>query len=488
MKKYTLYLLMTAAFISFSSISGSGAAQVSSSTTAAAVQSATTSAAQATSGTAVGRGLDKLSQTVNTTADVGRGLNTISNTSASASSVKSSAQAADQVASGIDKLTGSETAKAIKDTTSQITSGATDFNSTVDAFNTISNTGLSTSSVNSAAKGLDTISSTFDKWAGTKTSDDIGKLTGDVSKITGDISKTMASANSISNEITSLINQGQSVKDIINDPQAMLQMAFGMVDFQTIANALADYAVEEAFNYIEPSTGWPVSSQEMKTQKGLEKAEKKVNAELDDKISKEKEKQVDAMGARPETPAPQQTGTQQPAKSTEQNPAADDCRAYMAQFKDATHTAFDYVNENLIKEAKKSTLGAPQKDYDTAVEYVKRTFYHDDPKTITPAIEEKIKQARLDYLQEINTNVMSLGIGVQQAILEDAKSISTAPTSGCSFIDDMNVNTKTLSTIIKQTMADLALQIRLLELEAVKEQATQPISLLPKPEKTQEGQ
>ena len=505
----TLYLLMTAAFISFTGTpymasaqeaapaAVSGAASATTSTQAASGSASATAAkssssiAQSLSNTAVGRGLSQAADSANTVTQIGRGVETISNTNLSAGSVKSGAQAADQITGGMDKLLGTNTANSIKDTTSTITQGAGDFDTAVNGFNSIANTGLSTDSINSAAKGLDSISSTFDKWAGTQTGKDLGKLTGEVSKITGDIDKSMASINSITSDFENLLAQGQSVKDLINDPQAMLQAAFGMVNYQTLANALADYAIEEAFNYIEPSTGWPVSSQEMKTQKGLEKAEKTANAELDDKIRDEKQKQLDAVGGRPETPAPTQTGVnKQPApEGAETNPAADDCRAYMAQYPDATHNAFDYVNENLFKQSKKDKFGPAQNDYNSAVEYVKKNFYYEDPQKITPEIQKKLTKARLDYLQELNTNLMSIGMGVQSALLEDAKSISNAPTSGCNFIDDMNVNSKTFSTIIRQTMAELAIQVRLFELEAVKEQATQPVGLLPNPdEKTQEGQ
>lgn len=542
--KHTLtYTLLTATMISLTLVqpafasSGTGA-------TGRGVASTAQSTASSSSSTisSIGRGLDKTANIANTAQSGVNAGTSLSNTDASLSGVSSAASNANTIASSVDKIAGSNIAGSISGTTGKVSQAAGDLSNISNAASSIANEDLSLGTVNTAANNVNTIAgtvdkwagsniagnisdytgkageaatdlsnlnnaynsiangdfsigtansiinsansfgSTLDKWAGTNASSSITGLTGDATKGIGAIQGAMGTVSDIGGTLSGLKNQGENLVNFVSDPQNLMQMAFnvGWGQVEDIAANVAENLIMDLFS--TPGTGIPVTAPVVTTQKTLAQVQKKLSAELEEDIAKEKDKILEAMGGKPAVPADPQTGTNPPDATQETSPGTENCPAYMAQFKPITNLAFDFVNENMIKDIKKEKLGKVQTNWDEAVKYIKSTFYHDDPSTLTPEITNELIRKRQDYLHDVSMNVMSVGIGMQQALVEDAKSISLAPTSGCGYIDDVNINTQTMIALAKQTMAELAIEIRLLELEAIKEQTKQPIALLPKPE------
>lgn len=338
----------------------------------------------------------------------------------------------------------------------------------------IANADGSLGSINSALDGFNSAGSALDKLAGGDgslwgESGELGKLTGGLGDLTGTLG--------------GIQGEFDSVTSLVNNPEQLMQMALGGIDFDKITQIAMNVAEEEILGLIAtPSTGIPVTSPTLQAQKAIEENIKKETSDIDKKIQEEKDKQLEAIGGKPATPAPKQTGTNnKDAEAPKPNPSIDDCAAYMAQFPPATSVAYDWVKQNVLPEGKNSKYAPGQKDWNTAVAFIKSNFYITDPKNLTGAEQKRITKKRQDYFYEVNANVISTAIGIQQGLVEDAESISTSPTSGCNEIDDININTQILMTLSKQKMAEIALQIRLLELEALREQAALPLTLQSEP-------
>lgn len=323
----------------------------------------------------------------------------------------------------------------------------------------------------------------------------------DASKEVGNIGQGVSN---ITGTITGAQGQLQDAVNTIKNPQNLIEMA--MDKAVTVASNVAEDFVLDMI--ATPSTGIPVSAPTVQVQQTIAEGIRKETAEIKTQIDKEKDVQLEAIGGKPATAAPQQTGVPKASGTTNTGaatppagggtgatgaapdsakpkavtpPNADNCPAYMAQFKPATSLAYDLTKENMLGASQKSAYAPAQKNWDAAVNHIKSTFYEKDPDLLTQTRQKELKRKRQEYLYETNSNVISTSLGIQQALLEDAKRISEAPTSGCNLIDDININTFMMMTLVKQTMADIALQIRMTELEAIREQNAQPLYLLERP-------
>lgn len=424
----------------------------------------------------------KVSQAAGDLSGIQNAVSSVANGDLSFGTLSTAAKSADTIAGTIDKWADTKTASSISGTTGKISEAASDLSNLQNAYKNIANGDISIGTAESILNSANSFGNTLDKWTGSSTSSSITGLTGDANKAIGSIKGTINSAADIGGTVKGLMNQGEKLVDFVSDPQQLTQMAMDMAwsQVESVAVNVAESLITSLFS--TPGTGIPVTAPVVTTQKTLAQVQKKLTGELEDDIAKEKDKILEAMGGKPAVAANPQTGTKQTDTAQQENPGRENCPAYMAQFKPITNLAFDFVNENMIKDIKNEKTGKVQTNWDEAVKYVKSTFYHDDSATLTPEINKELIKKRQDYLHEINSNLLSVSIGMQQALIEDAKSISVAPTSGCGFVDDVNINTQTMIALAKQTMAEIALEIRLFELEAITEQAKQPVYLLSKPE------
>lgn len=325
---------------------------------------------------------------------------------------------------------------------------------------------------NSALGGINSSTEAIDKIFG---GDTTGSIKGEVGAL-GDISKDLGEIGGMAGGVQNEVN---ALKQLANNPLQMLNL-----DMSQIMNIVVKAAKEQVMKLVltKPSSGIPITSPGLQVQKTIEESIEKETSDIDKKIQEEKKKQAEAIGAIPATPAPQQTGVNNnDATAPQQNPSKDNCPAYMSQFPWATSIAYDVVKKNVLPNGKNSKYAPGQKTWDKAVAFVKSNFYAKDPQKVSFAEQKAIKKKRQEYFYEVTTNLITTSLLIQQGLVEDAKSISKAPTSGCNLIDDININTQTMMMVAKQTMADIALQARMLELEALQELNAQPITLRPEP-------
>ncbi|MGN1063174.1 MAG: hypothetical protein ACI4QM_02495 [Alphaproteobacteria bacterium] len=335
----------------------------------------------------------------------------------------------------------------------------------------VSDLNSAVSTINSAASGVGNLSSQMDKYLGTDLGGSLGSLTGKDSAL-GSLTGSVG-------EVGDLIGQASGALDLIKNPQNLVQMGLGLVSFENISKLAMNAAEDAVLDLLSsPGVGIPISASAVQAKKATEEAAKKQSAAKDNDIAEEKEKQMDALGTRPKTPTDSVPQTQ----NAETNPSVDNCPAYMAQFPNATNLAYDFLKANVLDNKTVSQYGPAQANVDAAVSYIKSTYYIQDTDKQTAENKEAVQQKRRLYLSEVSSQILSYGIGVQQNLVEDAKSISVAPTSGCDYIDDINTNTLIMIALAKQTMADIILQIGVAELEAVYQNVHMPVEILAKPE------
>lgn len=228
-----------------------------------------------------------------------------------------------------------------------------------------------------------------------------------------------------------------------------------------------------------PILGLQIPTQEFAQRviKEGEQLAKKSSNEVEQKISQEHSKQTDIVGGRPQSGGGGSGGGISigggGGGSSGSGKRVDNCPAIMAQHQYASNKAFEFTEEYLSSNDLSHTYGPATNSFADAVEFIKYAYYvedaHDDqPSTNTPENINNTLIARDGYLQVVNSQVMALGLGIQQSLIADAQSISPSPTSGCNLIDDLNINTLTVIATARQTMANIALQIKMLELDAVK--------------------
>ena len=314
---------------------------------------------------------------------------------------------------------------------------------------------------------------------------------GTVSGMTSQANGVISQIGGLTSSLTGATSQVTGALELATNPQGLLTMATGMNWNQ--ATSLAMGATQNAlmgFMNIPP-VGIPVKDPTLKGSTASEQAAKTQSATLDDKISSEQQKQVDAIGSRPATQAGEGNATQQQmAQNPEGEPSVDTCPALMASYPRQSQKAYEFVKEHLLDKKDTSKYVTNQKTMQQAVQYVEQNFFIKDNKTkgdeqskLTADAMQKIQKKRVDYQREVVADILAAGVGVQKYLVEDAKSISLAPTSGCNEIDDLNVGTMILISIAKQTIADIVLQMKLMEYEGIKRVYTEPIGLLDNPQK-----
>ena len=371
--------------------------------------------------------------------------------------------------SQVDSLLGTNVSGVTGQVGGLISSGTNAYNQATGIYNQATNIG----SIGQAGNVLTSAGSQVDSLLGTN-----------VSGITGQVGGIISSGTNAYNQIGNMANQLTGAYEMMTNPSNLLQMGMGAFNFSNISGMAMNAATDVLTDFMAtPMSGIPINEPAMKAGHAAEQAAKEASAEVQDRIAEEQQKQVDILGSRPQQPNPESAGGANETANADggsENPAEDNCPAFMAQFKDATHNAFDFVEENLLKK-RTQTIAPAKEDLTGALAFVESTFFVKDGTDDTAEKERIAKAKRAEYLQEVQTQLMALALGVSQNLVEDAKSISKAPTSGCNVIDDLNVNTVTTITLAKQTMADIALQLQMFELDAIRRQNNVPVRILEKP-------
>ncbi len=153
-------------------------------------------------------------------------------------------------------------------------------------------------------------------------------------------------------------------------------------------------------------------------------------------------------------------------------------------------SAFDYVNAEIL--ANEGNVGysplktalASAKNNETVRANirtaVKTEFFADPTKSEqkTTEYKNKIRAQRNKYTQEAAGRHISLGYRVKGYIQNDLESISSAAVSGDGELGSIAVDAHTLEQMVKMALVDLALQIEMMEADAIHFLSGQPIELM----------
>ncbi len=328
------------------------------------------------------------------------------------------------------------------------------------------------SSLNSSLNNLGGLSSQVETYLGGTQSEALNAITGG------------AGLTDVANLSSQVGAQLTGAMELMNNPQSLLTMGLGYVGWDQITNLSMGAAMDAVTDFMSaPSVGIPVMESGFTASNAADKAAKAETAAVNNKVSDEKQKQVDAVGSRPSTPAGPEVAE---APDADTNPSVDSCPALMASYPRQSNKAYDFLKMNYLDAKPEKVHADAKKTMDAAVPYVESLFFIKDEKDLTAEEQEKMHKKRDEYLADMVADVLTLNIGVQQNLVEDAMSIPTAPTSGCNLIDDLNVSTMIMISTAKQAMADIALQIQFLEFEGIQRVVNTDIKLLDKPEETEE--
>lgn len=323
------------------------------------------------------------------------------------------------------------------------------------------------SSLNTSLDQMGSLSSQVDTLLGGVQDDALNELTGGAG---------LTDAMNLSSQVGAQLT---GAMELMNNPQSLLTMGLGYIGWDQITNLSMGAAMDAVTDFMSaPTVGIPVMEGSFVASNAADKAAKAETAAVNNKVSDEKQKQLDAVGSRPSTPAGPEVAE---APDADTNPSIDSCPALMASYPRQSNKAYDFLKMNYLDVKPEKVHATTKKTMDAAVPYVESLFFlkEDD---LTAEEQEKVHKKRDEYLADMVADVLTLNIGVQQNLVEDAMSIPTAPTSGCNLIDDLNVSTMIMISTAKQAMADIALQIQLLEFEGIQRIVNTDIKLLDKPE------
>ncbi len=308
----------------------------------------------------------------------------------------------------------------------------------------------------------------------------------------------------VTSQVGSLVKNADVVQKALtltNDPNGLFSLATGGMPWAQVQPILENASKAGLMSFMNiPPAGIPIEDPRLKNLTKQEQAKKTETARLDEKTSEEKQKQLETVGANPGTPVGEGTPAQQElVENPEEEPSVDACPAQVAALPKQTQKAYEYVKKFLLDKEDKSQYGRAQETMDAAVKYVEKTFFVKPDKekqgestagasaNLTAETMKKAMKKRYDYQREVVADVLALGIGVQKFLVEDAKSISEAITSGCNEIDDLNVGTTILISMAKQTIADIVLQMKLMEFDGIHHVYDKEVELLEDPDKAETG-
>ena len=151
-------------------------------------------------------------------------------------------------------------------------------------------------------------------------------------------------------------------------------------------------------------------------------------------------------------------------------------------------SAFDYVNTNILSkengfgniayEPLKEALASA--DRQKIRDAVKDNFFADPtkPEESTTEYKNKVQMERNAYVQEASARHVTLGYRVKGHIQNDLTVISSVPVTGDGELGAIAVDAHTLEQMVKMELVDLALQIEMMEADAIQFLMQQPVELM----------
>ncbi len=155
-----------------------------------------------------------------------------------------------------------------------------------------------------------------------------------------------------------------------------------------------------------------------------------------------------------------------------------------------SNSSFDYIKTNILE--KDGNIGYKNlktaldstTDTNTLRQNIRKTvldeFFADTTKDEqkTTEYQEKIRKQRNAYVQEASNRHVILGYRVKGSIQNDLSVISSVPLSGDGELGAIAVDSHTLEQMVKMELVDLALQIEMMEADAIQFLMHQPVVLM----------
>lgn len=110
---------------------------------------------------------------------------------------------------------------------------------------------------------------------------------------------------------------------------------------------------------------------------------------------------------------------------------------------------------------------------------VVNTFFADKGADNTQAYVEQIQKQRQEYANLIASRMVQLGYTAQQKVVSDLQAASLAPVSSDNEVGSIAIDAQTLDEMLKITVADLALQVEMMEADAMTFLMQQPVEIMP---------
>lgn len=115
------------------------------------------------------------------------------------------------------------------------------------------------------------------------------------------------------------------------------------------------------------------------------------------------------------------------------------------------------------------------------------TFFADKGAENTQEYFNQIADQRQAYAEYVTARHIALGYNVQQRAITDLRKAAAAPVGSDNEIGEIAIDGQTLDEMLKITVADVALQIEMMEADAAAFLLQQPVEMMPeeKPEQTE---
>ena len=118
---------------------------------------------------------------------------------------------------------------------------------------------------------------------------------------------------------------------------------------------------------------------------------------------------------------------------------------------------------------------------DGARKLVIETFFVEDKEGVSQAKIDEVNKHRIEYLQAIGSEYSLLAQEVQKRLIADLESVNTTTFNGDGLIGAVTGVDQTWLAATRALMADIALQLQLLEVDAAMFLQYQPVEILPVP-------
>ncbi len=128
---------------------------------------------------------------------------------------------------------------------------------------------------------------------------------------------------------------------------------------------------------------------------------------------------------------------------------------------------------------------ASQKATETCMAVV-NTLFADKGAENDQEYKKTILNQRQEYARQVTERHITLGYNVQQKVVEDLAAAAQAPVSSSSEIGSIAIDGQTLDEMLKIVVADVALQIEMMEADAVDFLMQQPVEIMPKDKPAEE--